>query len=206
MIKTIFFDFDGVLTTDTNGSGTVCRNLQKLVPDLSFDELYRCYRGRHSLVTLGKATHADIWSEFCSCVGKNIDIAILYEALKYAPKNEPMFELCQTLRKNYKTGIITDNTKERFEALIQEMQLDSCFDFIVLSADIGSTKSESLIFEEALRMANAKAEECVFIDNQQRNLEVPAQMGFHTYWHDDAKNDLASLRRQLKEWGVKSID
>ena len=38
--------------------------------------------------------------------------------------------------------------------------------------------------------------------NQQRNLEVPAQMGFHTYWHDDAKNDLASLRRQLKAWNV----
>ena len=202
MIKTIFFDFDGVLTTDTNGSGTVCRNLQKLVPDLSFDELYRCSRGRHSLVTLGKATHADIWNEFCSCVGKEIDIAILYEALRYAPKNEPMFELCQTLRKNYKTGIITDNTKERFDALIQEMQLDQYFDFLVLSADIGSTKNESLIFEEALRMANSEAQECVFIDNQQRNLDVPAKMGFRTYWHDDATNDLVSLRRQLKAWNV----
>ena len=202
MITTIFFDFDGVLTTDTNGSGTVCRNLQKAVPDLSFDDLYRCYRGRHSLITLGKATHADIWNEFCSCTGKNIDIALLYDALKSAPKNEGMFELCEVLRKNYKTGIITDNTKERFALLVKDMQLNTLFDFIILSADIGAIKSEPLIFAEALRMAKAKAEECVFIDNTKRNLEVPARMGFRTYYHDDTQNDLVSLREQLKAWRI----
>ena len=202
LIKTIFFDFDGVLTTDSNGSTTVCSNLQKAIPELSFDDLYRCYRKNHSQLLLGKATYADIWNDFCACLGKQVDISLLPEILKNAPKNEQMFTLCEALKQHYKIGIITDNPKERLHALIKRMKLDELFPILILSADVGAKKNKSPIFEEALRAANANAQECVFIDNQQRNLVIPSEMGFHTFCHDDVKNDLVPLLQQLKEWGI----
>ncbi len=202
MIKTVYFDFDGVLTTDSNGSGTICKNLLKIVPNVEFDDLYRCYRDQHSLLLTGNAKHADIWDKVCSCLGKKIDIALLYEALKDAPKNEQMFKLAQALRKNYRIGIITDNTKERFDAILREMKLVELFDLIILSADVGSRKDERHIFEAALKAVNAAPEECVFIDNQERNLVIPSEMGFSTFFHDDKKNDMQPLLKQLKEWGI----
>lgn len=204
MIKAIFFDFDGVLTTNSNGSGTICRNIVDALPDISFDTLYPCYRAQHPLLLSGKVKHADIWDDVCGCVGTNIDIAILYDALKKVPMNTAMFALAKELRKKYKTGIITDNTKERFDAILREISLDRLFDVIILSADTGGRKDEPQIFEEALRMAGCSAQECVFIDNQERNLVVPSRMGFKTMWHDDTKNNVDVLRQQLRAIGVES--
>lgn len=172
------------------------------MPGIALDEIVRCYRMHHQALLLGKTKHADIWAEFCSCLGRSVDIGILPAAFKNTPKNEAMFQLCRTLRKKYKTGIITDNSKERFEVLVEEMQLDRLFDALILSADIGATKHEPRIFEEALRAVNSRADECVFIDNDKNNLTVPAGMGFRTFWHDHEKNDFAPLLRQLKEWDV----
>lgn len=203
MIKAVFFDFDGVLTTDGNGSGTTCRNIQKAVPDLAFENIYRCYRVHHSVLLTGKKNHADIWKDFCSCVGKEVDIGVLHNAFKNTPKNEQMFQLSKMLREKYTTGIIADNTKERFDVLRVEMQLPIFFDAVIVSGDIGYTKHERAIFEEALQSVHCQADECVFIDNHQKNLEIPSAMGFHTFWHDHEKNDLAPLLQQLKAWGVE---
>ena len=191
-----------MLTTDRNGSGTICKSLQKAVPKLSFDDLYRCYRAHHSQLLLGKAKHADIWDDFCTCLGTQIDIGLLPDALKNARKNGQMFQLCEALKEKYKIGIITDNSKERFQTLTKEMKLDKLFPILILSANVGTRKNEPRIFEEALRVAESSATECVFIDNQERNLVIPAEMGFHTFLHDDVKNNLAPLLQQLKEWGV----
>ena len=38
MIKTIFFDFDGVLTTDKSGSYTTCTNIQIEIKDYERNE------------------------------------------------------------------------------------------------------------------------------------------------------------------------
>ncbi len=163
--------------------------------------MYACYRQHLPLLLTGKAKHADIWNDFCTCVGKEIDSGLLPDALKTTAKNEQMFALCRSLHKKYKLGIITDNGTERFELLIPEMQLTSLFDSIILSGKIGSRKDEPYIFEKALASASCAADECIFIDNYEKNLIVPAKMGFKTYFHDHHKNDVVSLRQWLEETG-----
>ena len=133
LIKAIFFDLDGVLTTDSNGSGTVCRNIQKVVPNLSFDDLYRCYRFHHAHLLLSEAKHSTMWEDFCSCVGRELDINLLPEALATISINEPMLELCAALKGKYIIGIITDNSSERFTAIVERMKLDQIFDVLILS-------------------------------------------------------------------------
>ncbi len=203
MIKAIFFDFDGVLTLDANGSGTTCRNLHRQMPELSFDDLFRCYRANHGDIMLGKATHADVWHSFCTCVGTPIDSDLLDDAFRRIPVNEKMFDLCRKLHQQYTLGIITDNGIERFTVIEQELQLSTIFDSIILSGKIGSRKNESHIFEKALASVSCQADECIFIDNYEKNLIVPAKMGFKTIWHNDEKNDIALVCKRLQEYGCR---
>ncbi len=202
MIKAIFFDFDGVLTTDGKGSGITCKNIQKEIPDVPYEKILQCYRVHHQDVLIGKTNHSETWNEFCECIGTPVDISVLYAAFKDTPKNVPMFDLAKALRKQYKVGIITDNGKERLDILTEDMKLNDAFDSIIVSAKVGGTKHEANIFQKALDSVDCKADECVFIDNDQKNLIIPAELGFHTFWHDHEKNDLDPLIEQLKNWGV----
>ncbi|MCK5177013.1 MAG: haloacid dehalogenase, partial [Candidatus Aenigmarchaeota archaeon] len=116
MIKAIFFDFDGVLTTDSRGSYTTSTFLEKKT-GISKEKILSCYRHNFPLVKTTKLSYKDFWQDFCKCIGKDIDIGPLRGAFDSTPKNERMFDLAEKLKTNYKTGIITDNSKERFDAM-----------------------------------------------------------------------------------------
>jgi len=120
-------------------------------------------------------------------------------------KNEEMFALCRALKGHYVLGMITDNPLERMRLMDEDMQLENLFDPIIVSADVRALKHDGtpVIFDAALQQCNCQPEEAVFIDNQQRNLSVPAAMGMQTYWYDDSLHDIAALRSALAEWGVQ---
>lgn len=88
--------------------------------------------------------------------------------------------------------------------LDHDMHLSDHFDPLIVSANVAALKHDgtTTIFDAALRGAKCTADQSVFIDNQQRNLEMPKQMGMHTIWHDDKKNDGAALRQALRDCGV----
>lgn len=98
-IKAIFFDFDGVLTTDEGGNVTEKRNLHKLT-GVSAEKIDECYKKywREELNT-GTLIHENFWEDFCACLGVKVTIARLSEIVGNVPQNEQMLELAHTLRK-----------------------------------------------------------------------------------------------------------
>ena len=54
------------------------------------------------------------------------------------------------------------------------------FDDYVLSYEVGCMKPDPQIYQIALEKAKAEAEECVFIDDLEENIEAAAKMGIHT--------------------------
>jgi len=202
MIKVIFFDFDGVLTTDSSGAFTTCTNIQRYLPDVPFDRVLQCYRVNHPKMLIGQTTHVKIWKEFCKCVGKDIDIKILDDVFRNTPMNTKMLELARMLKNHYRLGIITDNSKERLDTLKEAKDLPALFEMIVVSGEMGVRKDSEEIFFRALEMAQCKPEECVFIDNSEDNLIAARKFGLHTIFHDHKKNDVGFLSEQLVSLGV----
>lgn len=204
MLKVIFFDFDGVLTTDFNGTGTICNNVCKVLPGLSIEKITECYRTHFGHLQIGDGNYGDSLAAFNRCIGAQVSRDIFDEALRTVPKNEPMFAVIEQLRKRYRLGIITDNATERMALLNEAMRLPEIFDPIIVSATVRASKTDgtTAIFDAALEAAACEASESGFIDNQERNLVTPARMGMKTYWHDDAKNDVSLLVSVLREWGV----
>jgi putative hydrolase of the HAD superfamily len=201
MIKAIFFDFDGVLTLNGRGSTVTIKTIQESNPDLSGERIKDCYYRFHRQMLLGEKDHYGIWDDYCECVGRDITPDILVEAFLATPMNTGMIELAAKLTPKYRLGIITANATDRMRTLIDKHGLGLLFDPIVISAEVGALKTDALIFERALGIY--RPEECVFIDNQERNLTVPTELGFKTYLFDPQQNDISELKSQLAEWGVQ---
>lgn len=201
MIKAVFFDYDGVLTPDKTGTYTTCKYIHR-VTGIDIDKLEQCYRQFNKVLNTGKKTHQDIWSQFCECIGQILDIQILQDAFDSTPLNEAVLQLASRIGDKYKIGIITDNKKDRIVAVRKKYGLDNIFDSIIVSADIGCGKDDERIFYQAAESVGIKPEECVFIDNQSKNLVVPARMGYKTIFYDHERNDVSALIKELQGFGV----
>jgi HAD superfamily hydrolase (TIGR01549 family) len=123
-------------------------------------------------------------------------------AFRATPANDAMFDICKSLSGKYLLGIITDNSRDRFEAVKDEMNLSAIFDYFLVSGEIGSRKDRPEIFIDALKQTGSEADECVFIDNNRANLVIPKQLGFETLFHDHTQNDVEYLVTCLKHVGV----
>lgn len=201
-IKAIFFDFDGVLTTDKTGSVTTLRYLSRAT-GVEFNRLREVFKEHNDGLNLGRTTHLAIWPAVCNKLNFQIDMGLLPAAFESTPFNEGMLSLASNLRQNYSVGIITDNKRDRMDHLKVHARLTELFDPIVVSAEVGSDKESALIFESALRYLAIAPHESVFIDNSEGNLVAPAALGMHTIYFDDEKNDLSGLIATLRNsYGV----
>lgn len=203
MIKAVFFDYDGVLTTDKTGSQTTTKYLSR-VAGIELSAVKDAFRRHNEDLTLGRTTHTQIWPDICSALGQELRIGLLHEAFESTPINPKVFALARQLKERYSVGIITDNKKDRLDHLKQYQGLASLFDPIVVSAEVGSDKGSTEIFLLALHLAGVSPEEAVFIDNSKDNLAAPRGLGIKTIFHDDEKNDFQVLLRSLETLGVRA--
>lgn len=202
MIRTIFFDYDGVLTTDKSGSLTTFRYLNE-ASGIASSTISTAFIPYASDLYTGRMSHAQIWPQACEAMGQALDIGLLSRAFESTPPNAAMFSLARRLSANYSVGIITDNTKDRMDHLRNHQGLDAFFNPIVVSADVGSGKHGKEIFLHATARAGVAPGECVFIDNSEANLVVARAVGMHAIFHDDDKNDMGALVFGLRRLGVR---
>ncbi|TFZ03970.1 HAD family hydrolase [Ramlibacter humi] len=195
-IACVFFDYDGVLTTDRTGSLTTCRYLSRAA-GIPLDRVRAAFAVHNEALTLGHITHDQVWPDICAALGRAIPIGTLEEAFDSTPANGAMFELARALQ--CRVGILTDNKADRMRRLRATQGLDRTFDPIVVSAEAGMSKSSPGFFEHALRLAAAAAHETVFIDNDRGNVDTAAGLGIHAVHFDDAVNDIQGLVRRLQE-------
>src|SRR3569833_638671 len=204
-IRAVFFDYDGVLTTDSTGSLTTCRYLSQRT-GIAMTTIADALRRYNDDLTIGRRSYADVWPEFCELVGQAVPLGLLPLAFESTPTNQPMFDLANELKRGWVVGIITDNKNDRIDHLRRSRQLDNLFEPIVVSAEIGCTKQNPAIFEEALARAGVEAVQSIFIDNSSGNLIAARALGMHTIHFDDAKNDVQALRNTLREEYALCID
>jgi len=205
MIKAILFDFDGVLTTDATGSTSICNYIAKktgIVLDVFKEEYYKF----NNDLLYGKITHTDMWEQLCRNLNTDINIDVLYDSFINTPIDSKIVALAEQLKEqNYKIGMITDNKKDRIERIVEHYGWDKLFDVVTVSANVGSGKDSQEIFQQSINALNLSADECVFIDNQEKNLIVPRSMGMGVIYFDHVKRDCVGLFERLKDLGISIL-
>lgn len=198
MIKKIFFDFDGVLTTDKTGSHTNCKYFsQKIGVDAK--ELLSKVKQFDEKIDAGKISEKDVWESICKEAGVEFSPNWLQEAFINTPIDELMLEYARQLKNKYSVGIITDNSTERMNIIIEQNQGFNIFDTIVISEDVKCTKKGTEIFKVTTQRANVNAKECIFIDNKQKNVDSAKNAGLIGVYFDDEKRDYDNLFKIIDE-------
>jgi len=103
----------------------------------------------------------------------------------------------KALKGRYKLGVISNAFPSMYEAL-DFTGLTPYMDSITISAEVGVSKPDPLIYEIALRSVGVKAEESIFVDNLKENTQAAAEMGFKAFLIDrDGTQDGPEVIRSL---------
>lgn len=198
MIKAVLFDFDGVLTIDKTGSTTITNYIAKTC-GIPLEAVKSSYYKFNKQLLLGEKTHQEIWQDFCKFLGQDIAYNVLIDSFKFTRLDDKMVALVQELKGKYHIGMVTDNKCDRIRTILDYRGLNKYFDVVAVSACVRSGKDSRAIFEYVLTSLNVSANECVFIDNTEKNLVVPKQMGMSTILFDDDNRNFELFLRDLQK-------
>lgn len=196
MIKTILFDLGGVLftngtkkfITDISVRYNLDSNLVQNVMDGNIGSQYR----------EAKITRDEFWKLVLEKLQINENIDTLekewingYELI--SGTKDIVFEL----KKKYKTYYLSDNVKERVEAIDRKYHFMEWFDGGVYSHEVGVRKPDPKIYEFVLKKSQTQPEEAVFIDDKPSALEPAQKMGIKTILFissEDLRDRLETLK------------
>jgi len=109
--------------------------------------------------------------------------------------NPPVLEIMKRLKVNYKLVLLSNTDVMRFEYVKQKFSEVMIFDEYVLSFEVGFMKPHPQIYREALKRASTRAEESVFIDDRQENIQGAEELALKGILFEPQAN----LESALKE-------
>jgi len=103
--------------------------------------------------------------------------------------NEELFAYYQELHeRGTRFALLTNNVREWEPHWRAKLPIDDIFETVVDSAFVGVRKPDPEIYGIVLERLRLPAQECVFIDDLERNVEAARELGFATvHFHDTAQ-------------------
>ena len=194
-IKAIGFDWGGVIA----GASSV--EFDSHIADIlavSVDSYVEAYHRHNDLVSRG-----EIWRAVIHDLGR--DSSLIDDILEYCDnKNDlpdpAMVNILKRLNGNgYKLGLLTNalaNTTVPRRLQLQQHDLESLFSVIDISYETGLRKPTQAAYEHFYnQFSGVLPEEMVFIDDVERNLVIPKQLGWQTIFFESPTQLKAELTR-----------
>ncbi|RMF21974.1 MAG: HAD family phosphatase, partial [Deltaproteobacteria bacterium] len=130
-----------------------------------------------------------------SLLGAGIDVS-RDEAAAFMGTPEPMsaaerlrpalIEEVRRLRRRMPTALLTNNVREWREGWRSLIDVDSLFDVVVDSSEVGTRKPERRIYEITRERLGVGHDEIFFVDDIGQNLKAARSLGWQTYLYTDA--------------------
>lgn len=174
MNKWVIFDAMGVVFEvgdDTND--LLVPFIQNITPDATSELINEHYLE----ASLGKITSEEFWHKVgLGEVLKEKDIEREYLD-NHLTLDKNFIEVATVLKKRYKLGMLSNDLKEWSQYLRKLHKLDELFDIVVISGEVGYRKADNKIYELFLERTNTRPEDCVFIDDRDKNLLAAIDIG-----------------------------
>lgn len=188
MIKAVIFDCFGVITTD--GLEAVIGEAEQKNPGvraLISEVIAQANRGEISV------------TESRTKVSRLLGVTpeeYSQEVRKHEHRNEALLAYIPTLRGQYKTALLSNVPGESLEKRFPKTELNTYFDKLFVSGDLGMAKPDEAIYRYAATELGVQLDECVFIDDRQHYLDPAQQLGMHTILFKNNEqffNDIAGI-------------
>ena len=194
MIKTIFFDWGGVLIDNPAGEIVQYCSEQLGVSTELFISVHNKYL---DLFQIGKISEDLFWEKICSEL--NVDLpntkSLWGEAfqLVYSPKVD-MFDLVTNLKNQGLTTSILSNTEmPAYEFFIRQKY--EMFDVLIFSCIENVRKPSELLFKIALERTSSKSTESIFIDDRMENIKSAKSIGMHTIFYKSTIDTIDQIKK-----------
>lgn len=102
-------------------------------------------------------------------------------------------------KKGYKTYILSNYSKRGYEVTKQELPFVADMDGVLFSYEVKLVKPEPEIYQTLLEKFQLKSEECVFLDDNEKNVIAAREAGIHAI-HFKSKEQ---AEEELEKLGVK---
>ena len=209
MIKAIIFDFGSVIYR-TNWEGINRDFIEKFgfeiwLKNKNDKELVRIYEDSN----IGKKDLGDFFLKLKPELKGDLDRIIHFYKNSYAKHrivNEKIMKIIGQLKEGHTLIGFTDVKKEHYE-VNQSQGIYKDFKKIFTSFEFGMLKAQREAFERLeleLKILNIKPYECIFIDDQEKNVQNAKELGFKTIHYPDfpeTKKLLKKLNGMLKASG-----
>ncbi len=171
MIKAIIFDCFGVLYPQASGDFFKRhKNLFKNSP-AALDKL-------NSQIDLGEITRAEFFNGLQKITGMDAH-KIQAEFDEQLFVDAKLVKLIQKLKPAYKIALLSNAGKEEIEVIYRD-KIEGLFDAITVSYEVKSVKPGPEIFLICTKLLNVKPEECLCVDDSQKNIEAAKKLGMKT--------------------------
>lgn len=200
MIKNIIFDLGGVLI-DHNPEKTLYAHFKKEHADIVLKEIFRnplwLERDR------GVVTSEDILSKKKHLIPEEIYSKVeemTNDFFPYMPPFEKMYGFVKELKEKGYGIYLLSNVGKEFHRVKKDIPVLELFDGFVASSDYKVIKPEPEIYNILFEKFSLIPEECIFIDDVQKNIDGALKAGMHGHCY--SHGSLEILREDLREKGV----
>ena len=188
-ITTLFLDVGGVLLT--NGWGHESRALAARTFGLNLNELEDRHHLTFDTYEVGKLTLEEYLSRTVFYEERPFTRDQFREFMFTQSKPDPeMIELVRTLKAQYalRIAVVNNEARELNSHRIRTFKLDEFVDFFISSCFVHFRKPDADIFRLALDVAQAPAEQVVYIDDQPMFVQVAEGLGIRAIRHRDCQS------------------
>ena len=207
-ITTVISDFGGVLTTPLLHSFAAFQDQTGIAAESLGRAMQRIAEldGAHPLYELetGRMTEAAFLARLATALEPELGHEpelhrfreIYFEALD---PNEPMIDLMREIKASgRRMALLTNNVRE-WEPLWRSMlPVDEIFELVVDSGFVGVRKPDAAIYQLTLaRLNGIGAEECLFVDDVQVNVDAARAIGMTAVHFRDNGQAIGEIRHAL---------
>ena len=193
----IIFDLQDVLTSDWRE----VFNMQELniKPDM-IAEFFDDHNDLRKEMQYGRLSEDEFWRQFIHFTGANLTVDRLKDAVRKTLQPFPeVMGIAKSLKPNYKLAILSNFTKEWVDYLVDKYRFNEIFDDMFWSFQKSIKKPSSEAYLQVVEKFNVRSEECLFIDDKERNVKGAKDVGMKTILYTNPEE----LKKQLLQAGVE---
>lgn len=170
-MKAIVLDMYGVIVKQTGDD--FVPYVQQTFPNLKPDEIYTPW----FKADVGELTSLEVWES----LGFKGDIEkIEKEYLDTIEINDGFLDFISSVSKYYKMAIISNDSSRWSKYLREKFDISKYFNVISISGDLKTQKPDERIFQLTIEQLGCKAEDCLYVDDREGNLEAASEVGMNT--------------------------
>ncbi len=174
MKRWIIFDAMGVIFKEGDDTkNLLIPFIQRRNKYITQEEIIQVYID----TSLGRLSSDEFWRKMKICK-EGEEQGVCREYLNSCLEIDDSFiKTAVRLKKTYHLAILSNDVKEWAEYLRKKFYIDRIFDAVIISGEVMCRKPDIKIYNITLDRVGVKADQCIFIDDRDKNLVPAMQLG-----------------------------